>query len=695
LRSPRGKKTSNLHGGSLELVGLTLARRERSTGERAACLQCPVRVRVFYWCSDEAKRPHPALGPAGSAVSCNLKGIQSMKRHLAILAFGVCVGVASQALAQVGTPLFQEDFNGLTLLPSVNIRTALNPTTEVVARADAPGTIPHQNAFTHTPPAGWVVHEDFDNFGNVDLTNLNHAPDDIVGNIGLGSKGNPDSGVDEWEGWSFADSDFWLVADFQRREEFTEGLANHSIIAVADNDEYDDFGAGDDGLYYNTGMSTGSIAVAGKSNVNLTFDSSWRDEAFDEEGHKLLGNAQVNNQAAIVYASFDGATPVQVTQWNSDPGDPNFKDDSPDETLTFPVPIPGGAQNMKLSFAYINAQNDWWWAIDNLKLQEGAATPFWSEDFESVSLGPSVNERLSDTVFVPKDTPETVPKPNSFTHTPPAGWSINNDALSTGFADDDFGLFEFEGWTFTTAAFDALASGNTQLTGFTKSTGPFALADSDAYTTGELGEGFGGPTILQTPAISLTGLAANTLKMQFDSAWRTSGDQTAEITVQYGNGPETTVLSWHSNSADPNFHATNLNETVLLSLTNPASAATAVFRFKYTGTDNWFWAIDNLKIGTEAVTATADFDSDGDVDGADFLTWQRGLGVGTTRAQGNADGDSDVDVADLAVWKSQFGQTGLSSAAAGAVPEPAGVVLSAIALAAAGLASRRHVGQAS
>jgi hypothetical protein len=604
---------------------------------------------------------------------------QLMKRLLAILVLGIIVGFTSDTSAQMVSPIFQENFNGLTLGPSVNIRTALNPTTEVVARADAPGTIPHQNAFTHTPPEGWVVHEDFDNFGNVDLTNLTHAPDDIVGNIGLGSKGNPDSGVDEWEGWSFANSDFWLVADFQGREEFTNGLANHSIVAVADNDEYDDFGAGDDGLYYNTGMTTGSIAVAGRSNVNLTFDSSWRYEAFDEEGHKLLGNAKVNNQAVIIYATFDDDAPVQVTQWNSDTNDPNWKDHAHNETLEFPVDIPAGAENMKLSFAYINAQNDWWWAIDNLKLHEGNAEPFWTEDFESVTLGPSVNERLSDTVFAPKDTPDTTAKPNSFTHTPPAGWSINNDALSNGYADDDLGLFEFEGWTFTTANLPALAHpGNTQLSGFTKSTGNFAIADSDAYTTGELGPGFGGPTILETPAISLSGLAADTLKLQFDSAWQTSGDQTGEITVQYGNGEEISVLNWHSNSADPNFHATNFNETVTIDLDNPASAATAIVRFKYTGTDNWFWAIDNIKIGTAAAALSGDFNSDGRVDAADYVVWRNGLGTTFTQA-------------DYDVWRANFGRTaGSGTSAATGVPEPMTFPLAFFALL-AGFCARRRV----
>ena len=85
----------------------------------------------------------------------------------------------------------------------------------------------------------------------------------------------------------------------------------------------------------------------------------------------------------------------------------------------------------------------------------------------------------------------------------------------------------------------------------------------------------------------------------------------------------------------------------------------------------------------DANPSNGDFDGDGDVDGADFLTWQRGLGLtGQPDATtGDADDDGDVDAADLALWKSHFGGTP-AVAAVGAVPEPASLAL----LAAGGLA---------
>jgi hypothetical protein len=83
----------------------------------------------------------------------------------------------------------------------------------------------------------------------------------------------------------------------------------------------------------------------------------------------------------------------------------------------------------------------------------------------------------------------------------------------------------------------------------------------------------------------------------------------------------------------------------------------------------------------------ADFDSDGDVDGADFLVWQRNVGAANpTQSQGDADGNGVIDAADVAVWQTQFGP----GTPAGAVPEPAAVVLAGLALLAT--ATRRRGG---
>ena len=79
-------------------------------------------------------------------------------------------------------------------------------------------------------------------------------------------------------------------------------------------------------------------------------------------------------------------------------------------------------------------------------------------------------------------------------------------------------------------------------------------------------------------------------------------------------------------------------------------------------------------LGNETV-ADADFDNDNDVDGADFLTFQRGFGVGTTPEAGDANGDNLVNADDLAIFRDQFGVGVPATAAAGAVPEPSTAAL--------------------
>lgn len=82
----------------------------------------------------------------------------------------------------------------------------------------------------------------------------------------------------------------------------------------------------------------------------------------------------------------------------------------------------------------------------------------------------------------------------------------------------------------------------------------------------------------------------------------------------------------------------------------------------------------SVLINPDAELDNADFDIDGDVDGADFLAWQRNVGTGTLPSEGDAQHDGDVDRLDLEVWQSQYGSPPPLSVAT-AVPEPSGWML--------------------
>ena len=104
---------------------------------------------------------------------------------------------------------------------------------------------------------------------------------------------------------------------------------------------------------------------------------------------------------------------------------------------------------------------------------------------------------------------------------------------------------------------------------------------------------------------------------------------------------------------------------------------------------------DNILLQLQAAVVdpsgdNADFDGDGDVDGADFLTFQRGNGAAGDRADGDANGDNLVNADDLAVFQTQFGTAGGAAPAIAGVPEPTTIALAAMAMFGALAAARRR-----
>ena len=70
-----------------------------------------------------------------------------------------------------------------------------------------------------------------------------------------------------------------------------------------------------------------------------------------------------------------------------------------------------------------------------------------------------------------------------------------------------------------------------------------------------------------------------------------------------------------------------------------------------------------------------DFDMDGAVNGADLTRWRDNFGTGLTHMQGNADGDGDIDGRDFLIWQRHLGNPASNEAASALVPEPATALL--------------------
>jgi hypothetical protein len=93
-------------------------------------------------------------------------------------------------------------------------------------------------------------------------------------------------------------------------------------------------------------------------------------------------------------------------------------------------------------------------------------------------------------------------------------------------------------------------------------------------------------------------------------------------------------------------------------------------------------AIDDFKLN---INPSGDFNQDRDVDGADFLALQRGLGLnsGASISNGDANRDGAVNILDVIIWKSQFGAIPPAVPVSHSIAEPAALALTLAALAGA------------
>ncbi|MCY0936711.1 alkaline phosphatase family protein [Streptomyces sp. H34-S4] len=186
------------------------------------------------------------------------------------------------------------------------------------------------------------------------------------------------------------------------------------------------------------------------------------------------------------------------------------------------------------------------------------------------TLRPNLQSRVDET-GIPAAT-------TGFTHTPPAGWSVDNSKMGTG------GVTEWAGWAFATDEFWSQAQRDQWRELNVRSRDVFAVADSDEWDDKSHTGSY--DSTLITPKWAVSG--GTTKNLTFQTHYRHETGQTAQVLVSYNGAAPAVVKSY---TAD----AVARSESIALQV--PAGATDVQVRFRYSGSNNWYWTVDNAHLG--------------------------------------------------------------------------------------------------
>ncbi|MFF1272567.1 phosphocholine-specific phospholipase C [Streptomyces marokkonensis] len=159
------------------------------------------------------------------------------------------------------------------------------------------------------------------------------------------------AGTRELQGWTFMSKQFWFPAG-QNRPHFTRALG---VVAVADPDDWDDTGGPSARGRFDSTLTSPAVDIPpGTSTLHLGFDSHYRQES---------------PQEAEVTVAFDSGDTVRLLHYSgAGSGNTNEGRDQENRLVRLSCPVPAGAGSAKVAFRLFNAGNNWYWAIDNVRL---------------------------------------------------------------------------------------------------------------------------------------------------------------------------------------------------------------------------------------------------------------------------------------------------------------------------------------
>ncbi|WP_327321246.1 hypothetical protein OG735_01095 [Streptomyces sp. NBC_01210] len=232
-------------------------------------------------------------------------------------------------------------------------RTPLFPSGTRYAAAATPASRHDASASTTTSPQpqGSPCFSGFDAghgalTSSLDETNIPQSVKGFTHAFGAGwsvdNSQMPQNGVREWRGWTLTTMAFWARAGAdQGREDFS---LSSGVLAVADPDEWDDLGSPSDTTTFDSTLVSPQCAVGAAKAMTIEFVTHY---------------AQDGDQRGDLIISFDGG-PDRVLK--------TFSVDVVNSHDSFVTAVPAGAKTARVKFRLRNAGNNWYWAVDNVRV---------------------------------------------------------------------------------------------------------------------------------------------------------------------------------------------------------------------------------------------------------------------------------------------------------------------------------------
>ncbi|WP_308346910.1 alkaline phosphatase family protein [Streptomyces sp. ISL-66] len=286
---------------------------------------------------------------------------------------------------------------------------------------------------------------------------------------------------------------------------------------------------------------------------------------------KLVGQLLTAVQARPTYGQENWKVLVTTDHGHTDAG--GHGGSTLQERGTFVIAkgagIPAGSVRSDVKLVDVAAT-----ALAQVGVASGSAVdgvPLDAPDDDSFdTLRPNLRARVDET-GIPATT-------KGFTHTPPAGWAVDNSKMGTG------GVAEWAGWAFATDEFWSQSQRDQWRELNVRSRDVFAVADSDEWDDKSHTGSY--DSTLITPKWPVTG--GSTRSLTFQTHYRHEAGQSAQVLVSYNGGTPAVVKSY---TAD----AVARSESIALQV--PADATDVQVRFRYSGDNNWYWTVDNVRLG--------------------------------------------------------------------------------------------------